>query len=73
MILVPNVFVNLTDPSALAQVVFTYDWKQDLQILAALNVPIGSKGSEYGGIEAQQPGLYVSTGPSLFAQLAWYF
>jgi len=73
LILGPNLFVNLTDPSALAQLVMTYDWKQDLQVLAALNIPIGSKGSEYGGIEAQQPGLYVSTGPSLFAQLAWYF
>jgi len=73
LILGPNVFVNLTDPSALAQLVMTYDWKQDLQVLAALNVPIGSKGSEYGGIEVQQPGFYISTGPSLFAQLAWYF
>ena len=72
-ILGPNIFVNLTDPSALAQLVMTYDWKQDLQVLAALNVPIGSKGSEYRGIEVQQPGLYISTGPSIFAQLAWYF
>ena len=72
-ILGPNIFVNLTDPSALAQLVMTYDWKQDLQVLAALNVPIGSKGSEYRGIEVQQPGLYISIGPSIFAQLAWYF
>lgn len=71
--LTPNVFVNLTDPSALAQLVLTYDWKQDIQLLAALNIPIGPNGSEYGGIESGQPSLYVSTGPSLFAQLAWYF
>jgi hypothetical protein len=57
----PNVFVNLTDPSALTQLVLTYDWKQDIQLLAALNIPIGPGG------------LYVSTGPSLFVQLAWYF
>ena len=73
LILGPNLFVNLTDPSALAQLVMTYDWKQNLQVLVGLNVPIGSKGSEYGGIEAQQPGLYVSIGASLFTQLAWYF
>jgi len=71
--LTPNVFINLTDPSALAQVVLSYDWKQDFQLLGALNFPIGSGGSEYGGIDAGQPGLYVSTGASLFAQLAWYF
>lgn len=71
--LTPNIFINLVDPSALAQLVLSYDWKQDLQLLAALNIPIGPGGSEYGGIDAQQPGMYVSTGPSLFAQLAWYF
>ena len=71
--LTPNIFINLTDPSALAQLVLSYDWKQDLQVLGALNFPIGPNGSEYGGIDTEQPGLYLSTGPSLFAQLAWYF
>jgi len=71
--LTPNIFVNLIDPSALAQLVLSYDWKQDIQLLAALNIPIGPNGSEYGGINAIEPGLYVSTGPSLFVQLAWYF
>ena len=69
----PNLFVNLADPSALAQVVFSYDWKQDVQLLAAFSFPIGPDGSEYGGIDTTQPGLYISTGASLFAQLAWYF
>jgi hypothetical protein len=73
LLLSPNVFVNLTDPSAYAQLVMTYDWKQDLQVLAALNFPVGPNGSEYGGIESGQENLYLSTGPSLFAQLAWYF
>jgi hypothetical protein len=71
--LIPNVFVNLDDPSALAQLVAQYDWKQDLLVLAALNIPIGPDGTEYGGIEAPVDGLYFSTGPSIFAQLAWYF
>ncbi len=69
----PNLFVNLTDPSALAQLVLSYDWKQDWQVLAAVNVPLGPKGGEFGGIEAPQTGLYIATGASLFAQLAWYF
>jgi hypothetical protein len=71
--LTSNIFVNLADPSAYAQFVMSYDWKQDLQLLAALSFPIGPDGSEYGGMAAVQPGLYVSTGPALFAQLAWYF
>lgn len=73
LVMTPNVFINLTDPSALAQVVLSYDWKQDIQVIAALNVPIGPDGSEFGGIEATQPGMFISSGPSLFAQLAWYF
>jgi hypothetical protein len=68
-----NTFVNLVDPSALAQLVLAYDWKEDLQLLAALSFPIGADGSEYAGIASGQPGLYLATGPSLFAQLAWYF
>jgi len=71
--LIPNFFVNLEDPSMLAQLVAQYDWKQNLLVLTALNFPIGPDGSEYGGIEAPVEGLYFSTGPSLFAQLAWYF
>jgi hypothetical protein len=73
LLLTPNLFVNLGDPSALAQLVLSYDWKQDIQVLAALSFPVGPGGSEYGGIDTGQKGLYLSTGPSLFAQLAWYF
>lgn len=71
--LTPNVFVNLVDPSALAQLVMTYDWKQDIQLIGALNIPLGPNGSEYGGIESSEANAYLSSGPSLFLQLAWYF
>jgi hypothetical protein len=71
--LTPNLFVNLDDPSALAQVVADYDWRQNLRLLAALNVPLGPHGSEYGGIGSPVEDRYLSTGAGLFAQLAWYF
>lgn len=73
LMLIPNFFVNLEDPSALAQLVVQYDWKQNLLVLGALNLPLGPNGSEYGGIEAPVDELYFSTGASIFAQLAWYF
>jgi hypothetical protein len=73
LLLTPNLLLNLHDPSALAQLVVRYDLGQELLLLAALGVPVGPSGSEYGGIEAPVEGLYFSTGPSLFAQLAWYF
>lgn len=73
ILLTPNLFINLHDPSALAQVVLSWDWKEDLQLLGALNVPLGPDGSEYGGIKLEPGDQYLSTGVSFFAQLAWYF
>ena len=71
--LTPNAFINVGDSSLLAQLVTSYDLKQDLQILAAVNVPLGPAGSEYGGIDPGIAGKQLSTGPGIFAQLAGYF
>ena len=73
LLLVPALFVNLDDPSALAQVVVQYGLSQNWDLLCALNVPIGPRGSEYGGIPTPVEGYYLSTDSGLFAQLAWYF
>jgi len=72
-LLTPNVFINASDGSMLAQLVSSYDFKQDWQLLAALAVPIGASGTEFGGIDSGVPGKTFSTGLNLFAQLAWYF
>jgi len=75
--LTPNAFINLSDGSALVQLVSHHDIAQDWQILAALNLPIGSRGTEYGGIETgiENDGdpFYLSTDLSFTFQLAWYF
>jgi hypothetical protein len=71
--LTPNIFVNASDNSFLAQLVSTYDLKQDWQLLAALSIPAGAPGTEYGGIDSAVAGKQLSTGLNLFAQLAWYF
>ncbi|MGV6827602.1 MAG: hypothetical protein ACWA5Q_11565 [bacterium] len=73
LLLNPNLFVNLEDPSALAQLVVNYDWLQDVQVLAAISLPIGKSGSEYGGIESPVPDYYLSTDASALLQFAWYF
>ncbi|MDX1381545.1 MAG: hypothetical protein R3233_10510 [Xanthomonadales bacterium] len=73
LLVTPNLFVNLQDPSALAQLVVQWDLAQEALLLCAVNLPLGPGGSEYGGIEAPMDGRYFSTGLSLFAQLAWYF
>lgn len=71
--LTPNAFINLSDASMLAQLVSTWDFSQDWRLLVALGLPVGPAGTEFGGIETSVPGETFSTGPVLFAQLAWYF
>lgn len=73
LLLTPALFLNIDDPSALAQIVLQYGLAQDWDLLCALNLPIGPNGSEYGGIPTPIEGHYLSTDLSLFAQLAWYF
>ena len=69
----PNLFVNLGDSSALLQLVMQWDLAQNWQLLGALSAPLGSSGTEYGGLETGVDDLTLEVGPSLFAQIAWYF
>jgi hypothetical protein len=84
MTISPNVFINLADPSALLQLVARYSLAQDWQLLAALSVPLGPDGSEYGGIAVTTNAMTgaiaeansdvtLSTQAGAFLQLAWYF
>jgi hypothetical protein len=73
VLLVPALFINLDDPSALVQVALQYGLSQDVDLLCAINLPLGPNGTEYGGIPAPVEGYYLSTDAGLFAQLAWYF
>ncbi len=72
-LLTPNVFLNASDGSMLAQLVSTYDFKQDWRLLTALGIPVGAAGTEFGGIDTGIPGRYFSTGLNVYLQLAWYF
>ncbi len=82
-LLTPNAFVNLSDQSALLQLVSQHDVAQDLQLLLSANIPVGPRGTEFGGIpvdinaflipSAQDGTVYLSTEFGVFAQLAWYF
>ena len=69
----PNLFFNLGDSSGLVQLVSQHDLAQDWQLLLAGNLPFGSQGTEFGGLDSPVDGLQLSSGPSLFAQLAFYF
>jgi len=69
----PTVLTNLADPSGLFQLVTNYSVSDDITFLGSINVPVGPKGSEFGGIESGLPDRYLSGGAGLFAQIAWYF
>jgi hypothetical protein len=72
-LLTPNVFFNVADPSALVQVVFQNDLKENLLLWSAINLPVGANGTEFGGAATQIPGVYLSSGPSASIQLVWYW
>lgn len=69
----PTLLASLSDPSGLLQVVTNYSLADNLSFLGSINVPLGPRGSEFGGIDAGQPDRYLSGGAGLFAQIAWYF
>ena len=71
--LTPTLFTNLSDPSALFQLVTSYSLSDNMTLLGSLNLPLGSSGSEFGGAESGVPGRYLSSDGGIFAQLAWYF
>ena len=70
--LTPTLLANVADPSALLQVVTSVSLSDNMTFLGSLNVPVGPSGSEFGGIESGAD-QYLSSGPGIFAQLAWYF
>jgi len=71
--LTPTLLANVADPSGLLQLVTSRSLSDNVTFLGSLNVPLGPNGTEFGGIDSGIPGRYLSTGPGVFAQLAWYF
>lgn len=71
--LTPNLFFNLGDGSGLFQLSAIYDVSQSWQLLLAANLPFGADGTEFGGLDSGVDNLRLSSGPSLFTQLAFYF
>jgi hypothetical protein len=73
VIIANTLIANLNDGSGLYQGTVTFDWKQNLTVLAGLVLPLGPNGTEYGGIPTSVPGTYYRPATSAYARLAWYF
>lgn len=69
----PVVLANVGDPSALFQLTTNYSLRENMVLLGSINLPMGSDGTEFGGIESGLPDVYLSSGLAVFAQFAWYF
>jgi hypothetical protein len=67
-----NLFYNVSDNSALYQLLSLHSLSDDLRLTSAVSLPIGASGTEYGGLKFVD-GQYFSFELSLYAQLAWYF
>ena len=69
----PTLLMNGSDPSGLFQLSTNYSLSDNMTLLGSLNFPLGSNGSEFGGIDSGVPGRYLSTDAGVFVQWAWYF
>lgn len=69
----PTLLANAADPSALFQLVTNYSLADNMTFLGSINLPIGARGTEFGGIESGIPDRSLASGAGLFAQFAWYF
>ncbi|GAB1256518.1 hypothetical protein NBRC116494_10200 [Aurantivibrio plasticivorans] len=72
----PSAFVNLADQSALVQLSVSYSAAQNVQIIGAINLPVGSSGTEYGGLKQTTGSVNdvpLSSDLGFFFQAAYYF
>jgi hypothetical protein len=69
----PTLLANLGDGSALFQLVTQVSLADEAVLLGSLNLPLGSNGTEFGGINSPVEGKYLSFDAGLFLQLARYF
>lgn len=68
-----SLLANLNDGSRFFQLRGVYDWRQDVQLMAGLNLPSGSRGTEYGGVPVVGSSFFVSSGRSVYLKGGYYF
>lgn len=66
-----NVIRNLNDSSHFGQLRAVYDWRENVTLMAGINVPLGERGDEFGGVPV--PGAYLAAGRTTYVRVAFYF
>ena len=71
-----NVFLNLifhlNDGSGFSQIRCQYDISDDAELAFGINLPYGSKGTEFGGVEVFEGG-YLRPVPEGYLRASYYF
>ena len=68
-----NLIANLNDGSKFLQLRGVYDWQQDVQLMAGINLPSGDRGTEYGGVPVAGSSAFASTGRAVYVRGGYYF
>ncbi len=68
-----TVITNLHDPSAILLPRTVWDMAQNIQMTVGAVIFIGSKDTEYGGIEIPATDMYLKAADNAFVWLHWYF
>jgi hypothetical protein len=71
--LAPTVLLNLDDGSAYLLGRYSYSWRQDLDLEAGVQVPVGGRDSEYGGVRVATLDAWLTPGRTAWVRLAQYF
>jgi hypothetical protein len=72
-LITPGLFHSLSDHSSIFQLLSRHDLLQNMQLLIAVDIPFGSAGTEYGGIETGIENLTLKSDYRFSLQLGWYF
>ena len=68
-----TVIYNLDDQSILLQPRISWDFSESAELLAGLNISLGSSGSEFGDRPDQQTGADTSNADQAYLLVTWYF
>jgi hypothetical protein len=68
-----NLIENLNDRSEYLQLRGVYDWQQDVQLMTGINLPSGSRGTEYGGVPMAGINVFGGSAKSAYFRVVYFF
>jgi len=68
-----TVLVNPSDPSAYLLLRLHHDWRENLALDAGIQLGMGDRTTEYGGVYSSELGTYLASGRTFWARISRYF